>query len=55
MTVNIFGGPRLYPALGAFDILLALLIIVAVSVLAALYPARVATRVPPVVAMQRAE
>ncbi len=54
ILVFLFGGPRLYPALGVFDVLLALFIIVAVSVLAALYPARVATRVQPIVAMQRA-
>lgn len=55
ILVFLFGGPALYPTLGVSDVVTALVIIVAVSVLAALYPARVATKVPPVVAMQRTE
>lgn len=55
ILIFLFGGPRLYPTVGVDDVLIALLVIVAVSMLAALYPARLATRVPPVVAMQRNE
>lgn len=55
VLVFLFGGPRLYPSLGAGNVVLALVVIATVSLLATLYPARLATRVPPVVAMQRAE
>lgn len=55
VLVFLFGGPRLYPTLGVGNVVLALVVIAAVSLVATLYPARLATRVPPVVAMQRTE
>lgn len=55
VLVFLFGGPELHPTLGVTDVLAALLLIVVVSLLAAIYPARVATKVPPIVAMQRTE
>ena len=49
--VLLFGGPRLYPLCGADDVLFGVVSVVGVSVLSALYPAVVAARVQPVVAM----
>lgn len=49
--VLLFGGPRLYPLCGADDVAFGVLSVVGVSVLSALYPAVVAARVQPVVAM----
>lgn len=51
----LFAGPRLYPMVGAMNLVLALLATVIVSVAATLYPARLATRIQPVVAMQGKE
>jgi ABC-type lipoprotein release transport system permease subunit len=51
----LFGGPRLYPFVEATNMVLALVATVVVSVAATLYPARLATRVSPVVAMQGKE
>jgi ABC-type lipoprotein release transport system permease subunit len=50
-----FSGPRLYPALSATNIVAALVIVILVTTLSTLYPAFVATRVPPVRAMQTDE
>jgi ABC-type lipoprotein release transport system permease subunit len=50
-----FSGPRLHPTLGGGAVLAALIIVVLVSILSSLYPARLAMRVQPVVAMQTAE
>jgi ABC-type lipoprotein release transport system permease subunit len=49
--IFLFSGPRLYPASGLDNLLAGLAAIVAVSVLATLYPATIATRIQPVVAM----
>lgn len=51
----LFAGPRLYPNVGVINIVLALFATVIVSVAATLYPARLATRIQPVVAMQGKE
>jgi ABC-type lipoprotein release transport system permease subunit len=49
------GGPRLFPAVGAEDMLGGLFIILLVSMAATFFPARAATRVQPVEAMRDAE
>ncbi len=53
--VFLFAGPRLFPAVSAGNLGLALLATIVVSVAATLYPARLATRIQPVVAMQGKE
>ncbi|MFH0902391.1 MAG: FtsX-like permease family protein [Pseudomonadota bacterium] len=55
VLVFLFSGPRLFPAVGAGNVVAGLVIIMAVSLVATLYPAFVATRIPPVVAMQPKE
>lgn len=47
-----FGGPRLFPEVTISDVVAGLFATLVVGVLATLYPARLATRVQPVVAMQ---
>lgn len=51
----LFGGPRLYPTLSASNVVAGLLATLVVGVFATLYPARLAMRVQPVVAMQGKE
>jgi ABC-type lipoprotein release transport system permease subunit len=51
----LFGGPRLYPSVHVDNIVAGLFATLVVSVFATLYPARLATRVQPVVAMQGKE
>ncbi len=51
----VFGGPRLYPTVSGGNIVAGLLATLIVGVLATLYPARLATKVQPVVAMQGKE
>lgn len=51
----IFAGPRLYPHVSVSNVILAASVIFAVSVLSTLYPAIVATRIQPVVAMRGRE
>ncbi len=53
--VFLFGGPALHPAVSATSLALGLLAVVLVSLGSTLYPARLATRIEPVVAMQRRE
>ncbi len=50
-----FSGPRIYPSLGAGNVVAAFLIILVVSVVSTLYPALIAMRVSPVTAMQAEE
>lgn len=52
VTVFIFGGPALYPSFGASNLIFGGVIILLVSLVSTLYPAIVATRVLPVVAMR---
>jgi ABC-type lipoprotein release transport system permease subunit len=47
-----FSGPRLFPSLSVANLLIGYVIVLVVSVLSTLYPAILATRVSPVVAMQ---
>jgi ABC-type lipoprotein release transport system permease subunit len=53
VLVFLFGGPRLYPTFGISNLIVALVAILFVSIVSTLYPARIATRIQPVVAMQR--
>jgi len=55
VLVFLFGGPRLFPSVTLGNILAAMVATIVVSVAATLYPARVATRIQPVVAMQGKE
>lgn len=53
--IFLFGGPRMYPGFGPANLMLGLVSILVVSLVSTLYPARLATRIPPVVAMQAKE
>jgi ABC-type lipoprotein release transport system permease subunit len=53
--IVLFGGPKLFPHLTGFSVVFSILCIGLISLLATLYPAWSATRVPPIVAMQRRE
>ena len=53
VLVLLFAGPRLYPSVGPTHVATALAVIGVVSVVSTLYPAWIATRIQPVVAMQR--
>lgn len=55
VLVFLFSGPRLFPTFGAVHVVTGVVAIVTVSLVSTLYPARIATRIQPVVAMQRAE
>ena len=55
ILVFLFSGPRLYPEVGLGHILGAFVVIVVVILAATFYPARLATRIEPVVAMQARE
>jgi ABC-type lipoprotein release transport system permease subunit len=50
-----FSGPRLFPTLSPWNVVVALVVVVLVTVISTLYPAFLATRVPPVRAMQSDE
>ncbi len=54
ILVFLFSGPRLHPAVGASNLLVALVVILVVSLISTWYPARIATRVQPVEAMREA-
>ncbi|MGC3997105.1 MAG: FtsX-like permease family protein [Anaeromyxobacter sp.] len=51
MLTFLFAGPALFPSMGAGEVALSILIVLAVSVLSGLYPALLAQRVTPVEAM----
>ncbi len=53
--VFLFGGPALYPEQVPANLLLGLAAIVAISLVSTFYPARIAARIAPVVAMQSRE
>lgn len=53
--IFLFSGPRLFPDVGADNVIAGLVAIVVVSLLATLYPAAIATRIEPVVAMSPRE
>ena len=52
VIVFLFVGPRLYPVDGLQIVIVAFVVILVVSLLSTLYPARIATQVQPVVAMR---
>lgn len=52
VLIFLFGGPRMFPFFGADNLLLGLIVILLVSLASTLYPARLATRIQPIVAMQ---
>ncbi|WP_373046487.1 ABC transporter permease [Vulgatibacter sp.] len=53
--IFLFGGPALHPELVGSNLVLGLAAIVTVSLVSTLYPARIAARIAPVVAMQSRE
>lgn len=55
VLVFVFGGPRLYPFVSVMNLGIAVAVIVVVSIISTLYPARVATQVQPIVAMRGKE
>lgn len=55
VLVLLFAGPRLYPTFTASNLLVGVGAVTAISLLSTLYPAVLAARVPPVVAMQGKE
>ena len=52
ILVFFFSGPRLYPTIEPYQMLLGLTVIILASLASTLYPALMATRIQPVVAMQ---
>jgi ABC-type lipoprotein release transport system permease subunit len=55
VLVFLFSGPRLFPTLAASNVAFGVLSIVAVCIVSTLYPARIALRTQPIVAMQAKE
>ncbi|MFO0728554.1 MAG: FtsX-like permease family protein [Myxococcota bacterium] len=55
VLVFLFGGPKLYPAFSVGNLSFAFVVVMLVSLVSTLYPARLATRIQPVVAMQTKE
>jgi len=53
--VFLFSGPRLFPTVEPHHLIFASIVILLVSIISTLYPALIATRVEPVVAMQAGE
>ncbi|MCK6506625.1 FtsX-like permease family protein [Myxococcota bacterium] len=55
VLVLLFAGPRLYPTVGPQQVVFGLVTVTAVGVVSALYPALLASRVQPIVAMRGKE
>jgi ABC-type lipoprotein release transport system permease subunit len=55
ILIFLFSGPRLYPSVGAAQLALGFAAVLFVSVASTIYPAMIATRVQPIVAMQAKE
>jgi len=53
--IFLFSGPRLYPTIELEHILIGLAVVLTVSLISTLYPARIATRIEPITAMQAGE
>ncbi len=51
----LFSGPRLYPTVSTAHIVGGMLVVLLVSLISTLYPARIASRIEPIVAMQGKE
>lgn len=54
VVVFLFGGPRLYPFVSIGNITIAFIVVFVVTLLSSFYPARIASGVQPVIAMQGA-
>lgn len=50
--IFLFGGPKLFPSIAASNIVTGLVVIVLVSLISTLYPAFIATRIQPIMAMR---
>jgi ABC-type lipoprotein release transport system permease subunit len=55
VTVFMFGGPRLYPAIHLSNVVFGMFTILLVSVVSTLYPAYLAAKIQPVMAMRAKE
>jgi ABC-type lipoprotein release transport system permease subunit len=55
VLVFLFGGPRLYPTFGVSHLIVGLVAVIFVSLASTLYPARIAAKVQPIVAMSPRE
>jgi ABC-type lipoprotein release transport system permease subunit len=55
ILIFLFSGPRLYPSVGPAQLALGFAAVLCVSVASTIYPAMIATRVQPIVAMQAKE
>jgi len=55
ILVFLFSGPRLFPTVAAGHLIAGVVTILVVSLISTFYPARIATRIEPVVAMQARE
>lgn len=55
ILVLLFAGPRLFPKVGAVDLLFGMMVVTGVAFFSTLYPALVASRIEPTVAMQGKE
>jgi cell division protein FtsX len=55
VTVFMFGGPRLYPAIGSSNVLFGMITILLVSIVSTMYPAYLAAKIQPVMAMRAKE
>ena len=53
VLIFLFGGPRLHPSFGLDNLAFGLGVILLVSVISTLWPAIIATRIQPVIAMQK--
>ena len=51
----LFSGPKLYPTIGIEHIVTGMLVVFFVTLISTLYPARIASRIEPIVAMQGKE
>lgn len=55
ILVFLFSGPRLHPTLGVANVVIGMVTVLFVSLASTLYPARIATGIQPVIAMQTKE
>lgn len=53
--IFLFGGPRLYPDVAVFNLVLGFVIVFVVSLLSTMYPAYLATKIQPIMAMRAKE
>lgn len=55
ILIFLFSGPRLYPTVTAPNFVIGFFVVLVISIISTLYPAFIATRIQPVVAMQAKE